>query len=243
MKVMKQDGKNASVGSASFSHFVASILKPMGTLDQIRKKKGNLTGNYEDVEKFQEKWQPVYDELADKMQPDAEPFESYGMDRLEEVATQKNPKKYAKEEYGVDLTDEDINKLNELIEAVKNDKPSIYFETKFMRPYGLDEFEKAIVPNDTPSDVVDALKMAGIDVSSYERGNAEDRQKVTMDAINSSGNIRFSLKSMMAKPEGWKQANKKAIHIAEAIERDPKFSLKNLDGTLIKAGTYFSGGV
>nr|DAG24416.1 MAG TPA: Type I restriction enzyme [Caudoviricetes sp.] len=54
--------------------------------------------------------------------------------------------------------------------------------------------------------------------------------------------IRFSLKAMMEKPEGWKQANKKAIHIAEAIERDPKFSLKNLDGTLIKAGTYFSGG-
>lgn len=242
VKVMKQDGKNASVGSASFSHFVASILKPMGTLDQIRKKKGNLTGNYEDVEKFQEKWQPVYDELADKMQPDAEPFESYGMDRLEEAATQKNPKKYAKDEYGVDLTDEDIDKLNELIDAVKNEKPSIYFETKFMRPYGLDEFEKAIVPNDTPSDVVDALKMAGIDVSSYERGNAEDRQKVTMDAINSSDNIRFSLKSMMAKPEGWKQANKKTIHIAEAIERDPKFSLKKLDGTLIKAGTYFSGG-
>lgn len=242
VKVMKQDGKNASVGSASFSHFVASILKPMGTLDQIRKKKGNLTGNYEDVEKFQEKWQPVYDELADKMQPDAGPFESYGMDRLEEAATQKNPKKYAKDEYGVDLTDEDIDKLNELIDAVKNDKPSIYFETKFMRPYGLDEFEKAIVPNDTPSDVVDALKKAGIDVSSYERGNAEDRQKVTMDAINSSDNIRFSLKSMMEKPEGWKQANKKAIHIAEAIERDPKFSLKKLDGTLIKAGTYFSGG-
>lgn len=242
VKVMKQDGKNASVGSASFSHFVASILKPMGTLDQIRKKKGNLTGNYEDVEKFQEKWQPVYDELADKMQPDAEPFESYGMDRLEEAATQKNPKKYAKDEYGVDLTDEDIDKLNELIDAVKNEKPSIYFETKFMRPYGLDEFEKAIVPNDTPSDVVDALKKAGIDVSSYESGNAEDRQKVTMDAINSSDNIRFSLKSMMEKPEGWKQANKKAIHIAEAIERDPKFSLKNLDGTLIKAGTYFSGG-
>lgn len=57
-----------------------------------------------------------------------------------------------------------------------------------------------------------------------------------------NNDIRFSLKSMMAKPEGWKQANKKAIHIAEAIERDPKFSLKNLDGTLIKAGTYFSGG-
>ena len=57
-----------------------------------------------------------------------------------------------------------------------------------------------------------------------------------------NNDIRFSLKAMDDNPEGWKQANKKAIHIAEAIERDPKFSLKELEGTLIKAGTYFSGG-
>lgn len=66
--------------------------------------------------------------------------------------------------------------------------------------------------------------------------------KALNDAGGFDGSIRFSLKAMMEMPEGWKQANKKAIHIAEAIERDPKFSLKNLDGTLIKAGTYFSGG-
>lgn len=222
VKVMKQDGKNASVGSASFSHFVASILKPMGTLDQIRKKKGNLTDNYEDVEKFQEKWQPVYDELADKMQPDAGPFESYGMDRLEEAATQKNPKKYAKDEYGVDLTDEDIDKLNELIDAVKNEKPSIYFETKFMRPYGLDEFEKAIVPKDTPKDVVDALKKAGIDVHTYD--GKEEREKVTMDAINNSEGIRF----MFAGEKGAAEADKAEeqtirmdnLQVAKAMENN-----------------------
>ena len=222
VKVMKQDGKNASVGSASFSHFVASILKPMGTLDQIRKKKGNLTDNYEDVEKFQEKWQPVYDELADKMQPDAGPFESYGMDRLEEAATQKNPKKYAKDEYGVDLTDEDIDKLNELIDAVKNEKPSIYFETKFIRPYGLDEFEKAIVPKDTPKDVVDALKKAGIDVHTYDR--KEEREKVTMDAINNSEGIRF----MFAGEKGAAEADKAEeqtirmdnLQVAKAMENN-----------------------
>lgn len=222
VKVMKQDGKNASVGSASFSHFVASILKPMVTLDQIRKKKGNLTDNYEDVEKFQEKWQPVYDELADKMQPDAGPFESYGMDRLEEAATQKNPKKYAKDEYGVDLTDEDIDKLNELIDAVKNEKPSIYFETKFMRPYGLDEFEKAIVPKDTPKDVVDALKKAGIDVHTYD--GKEEREKVTMDAINNSEGIRF----MFAGEKGAAEADKAEeqtirmdnLQVAKAMENN-----------------------
>lgn len=50
-------------------------------------------------------------------------------------------------------------------------------------------------------------------------------------------------------PSGWQMANKKMIHIAQALGEnrkaeiageEPKFSLK--DGTLIKAGTYFSGG-
>lgn len=103
----------------------------------------------------------------------------------------------------------------------------------------------------------DANEFGFDDGKEYRYKNAKNNRKlndlITYDnkgnvippskRFNSRKNdIRFSLKSMMAKPEGWKQANKKAIHIAEAIERDPKFSLKNLDGTLIKAGTYFSGG-
>lgn len=103
----------------------------------------------------------------------------------------------------------------------------------------------------------DANEFGFDDGKEYRYKNAKNNRKlndlITYDnngnvippskRFNSRKNdIRFSLKSMMEKPEGWKQANKKAIHIAEAIERDPKFSLKNLDGTLIKAGTYFSGG-
>ncbi len=191
VKVMKQDGRNASVGSASFSHFIASVLKPMGTLDQIRKKKGNLTGNYEDVEKFREKWQPVYDELTDKLQPGAGAFESYGMDRLEEAATQKNPKKYIKEEYGVDLTDEDINKLNGLIDAIKNEKPSVYFETKFMRPYGIDEFAAAVLPTSTSGEIKEALRNAGVRVFEYDKGKEGDRQRAFDEAIHSGDDIRF----------------------------------------------------
>jgi site-specific DNA-cytosine methylase len=50
-------------------------------------------------------------------------------------------------------------------------------------------------------------------------------------------------------PSGWRMANRKMIHIVQALGEnrkaeiageEPKFSLK--DGTLIKAGTYFSGG-
>lgn len=121
-------------------------------------------------------------------------FDDSGVSRMVELTDHKgNEKEYLKKAYNIEVSDEWMDRYNKLLDTIKKDYKVFYFETKFMRPYGLDEFEKAIVPSDTPSDVVDALKKAGIDVSSYERGNAEDRQKVTMDAINSSDNIRFSL--------------------------------------------------
>lgn len=88
----------------------------------------------------------------------------------------------------------------------------------------------------------DSYKSTKISYCALDANQIKSADNNNGDFSADNNDIRFSLKSMMEKPEGWKQANKKAIHIAEAIERDPKFSLKNLDGTLIKAGTYFSGG-
>lgn len=247
VKLMKKQGL---VGGYNTFHpgvgaFIAKLSPQVNTLAAMKKAKDKLIPfGDERHNEVRDKILKEHRELARDLQIGESAWDDSGEDRMQELAEVKpsDLKGYIKRNWKKDVSDDWVERYNDLVNTIKNDYPVYYFETKFMRPYGLDEFEKAIVPNDTPSDVVDALKKAGIDVSSYERGNAEDRQKVTMDAINSSDNIRFSLKAMMEKPEGWKQANKKAIHIAEAIERDPKFSLKNLDGTLIKAGTYFSGG-
>ncbi len=91
-------------------------------------------------------------------------------------------------------------------------------------------------------EVDDSYEPTKISYCALDANQIKSAENNNGDFSSGNNDIRFSLKSMMTKPEGWKQANKKAIHIAEAIERDPKFSLKNLDGTLIKAGTYFSGG-
>lgn len=91
-------------------------------------------------------------------------------------------------------------------------------------------------------EVDDSYEPTKISYCALDANQIKSAENNNGDFSADNNDIRFSLKSMMAKPEGWKQANKKAIHIAEAIERDPKFSLKNLDGSLIKAGTYFSGG-
>ena len=91
-------------------------------------------------------------------------------------------------------------------------------------------------------EVDDSYEPTKISYCALDANQIKSAENNNGDFSADNNDIRFSLKSMMEKPGGWKQANKKAIHIAEAIERDPKFSLKNLDGTLIKAGTYFSGG-
>ena len=482
VKLMKKQG--VAGGYTAFGSelgvFIAKNSPEVNTLAAMKNAKDKLIPfGDERHNQIKDKITKEFLELSDEIRVGSNnryAFDDSGVSRMVELTDHKgNEKEYLKKAYNIEVSDEWMDRYNKLLDTIKKDYKVFYFETKFMRPYGLDEFEKAIVPNDTPSDVVDALKNAGIDVSSYERGNDEDRQKVTMDAINSSDNIRFSLKeekekivtdakangtymtapngektkldaeqwatvrttnfknwfgdwendpenaskvvdengepmvvwhgrsaefntfekkegvrfimgledkvkaegfffspdkglaeefasnssrhrggkanvvpcflnirkpmdltgedydriyedvtgweymvgmdtqdnlwgimdeegmadkikekgydgaifveevddsyeptkisycaldanqiksaennngdfsadnndirfslkSMMAKPEGWKQANKKAIHIAEAIERDPKFSLKNLDGTLIKAGTYFSGG-
>lgn len=472
VKLMKKQG--VAGGYTAFGSelgvFIAKNSPEVNTLAAMKNAKDKLIPfGDERHNQIKDKITKEFLELSDEIRVGSNnryTFDDSGVSRMVELTDHKgNEKEYLKKAYNIEVSDEWMDRYNKLLDTIKKDYKVFYFETKFMRPYGLDEFEKAIVPSDTPSDVVDTLKKAGIDVSSYERGNAEDRQKVTMNAINSSDNIRFSLKaekekivadakangtymtapngektrlnaeqwatvrttnfknwfgdwennpdnaskvvdengeplvayhgttndettsvwnektktydtshepftvfkrevdglpnsglffnssednayeygynnyavylsaknplvidckgslynsikhdgktmdtydwanwaeengydgvifknikdgvdygsmqdttddyvvfksnqiksaennngdfsadnndirfslkSMMAKPEGWKQANKKAIHIAEAIERDPKFSLKNLDGTLIKAGTYFSGG-
>lgn len=243
-KIMKKQGRNGATGtSVSFQNFAAKLMPSYGTLKDIRSKKGLLTSDHEDLDKFNEKWANVFFELGMKCQPDATgTFDDYGLARLSEAAMTSDPQAYLKKEYNVDFSDEDTKRLKEMVKAIKEEYPAMYFETKFERPVGFDEFSSAVVPTTASNEVKQALQNAGVQIYEYDKEKEGDRSRAFNEALNSSDNIRFSLKSMMAKPEGWKQANKKAIHIAEAIERDPKFSLKNLDGTLIKAGTYFSGG-
>lgn len=238
-KAMREEAGGQTNGSeyTSFGSFIAKIASRVDSTDEMRANKDKLSSN-EDKEEFYEKWSEVYYDLAKFLYNDV----FYGEQRLHDIVLQSDPKKYAKKEYGITLTPTFMKKLDALKNAVQTELKSAYFETKYNRPLRLNEFAAAVVPDNLGEDVRKGIEDAGLPMYNYNPNKEGDRNRAFNEAINSSDNIRFSLKAMMEKPEGWKQSNKKAIHIAEAIERDPKFSLKNLDGTLIKAGTYFSGG-
>lgn len=202
VKLMKKQGMAGGYTAfgSELGVFIAKNSPEVNTLAAMKNAKDKLIPfGDERHNQIKDKITKEFLELSDEIRVGSNnryAFDDSGVSRMVELTDHKgNEKEYLKKAYNVEVSDEWIDRYNKLLDTIKKDYKVFYFETKFMRPYGLDEFEKAIVPSDTPSDVVDALKKAGIDVSSYERGNAEDRQKVTMDAINSSDNIRFSLKA------------------------------------------------
>ena len=194
-KLMKKQGRNGATGAAvSFQNFAARLMPSYGTLKDIRSKKDLLTSDREKFDKFRDKWSSVFFELGNKCQPDStSAFDSYGMERLSEAAMTSDPQAYLKKEYNVDFSDEDTKRLKEMVKAIKEEHPAMYFETKFERPVRFDEFSAAVVPTTTKKEVKDALKNAGVSIFEYDEKSDADRKRAFNEAINSSDNIRFSL--------------------------------------------------
>lgn len=195
-KIMKKQGRNGATGAAvSFQNFAARLMPSYGTLKDIRSKKGLLTSDREKFDKFRDKWSNVFFELGNKCQPDStSAFDSYGMERLSEAAMTSDPQAYLKKEYNVDFSDADTKRLKEMVKAIKEEHPAMYFETKFERPVRFEEFSAAVVPTTTKKEVKEALKNAGVSIFEYDEKSDADRKRAFNEAINSSDNIRFSLK-------------------------------------------------
>ena len=194
-KIMKKQGRNGATGAAvSFQNFAARLMPSYGTLKDIRSKKGLLTSDRKKFDDFREKWSNVFFELGMKCQPDATgTFDDYGLARLSEAAMTSDPQAYLKKEYNVDFSDADTKRLKEMVKAIKEESPAMYFETKFERPVRFDEFSAAVVPTTTKKEVKEALKNAGVSIFEYDEKSDADRSRAFNEAINSSDNIRFSL--------------------------------------------------
>ena len=192
-KWMKKQGREGAVATfPSFGVFVATVIPKMTSLESIRKRKELLGKSKEEYDAFRDKWDSVYFELGKELQPDAKGFEDYGYWRLIEAVGHKNPMAFIKSEYGIELTEAGKDALNKMVDAIRNEYPARYFETKFERPLQLGDFTAAVVPNDIPLDVESRLKDAGVEVIEYEKGDNASRAEA-MQKASAMENVRFSL--------------------------------------------------
>ena len=190
-KMMTRQGRNGATGMGiSFNTFAAGLLDSLGSLKDIRARKGSLTTDHGKVDAFRDKWSEVFFDLGEKCQPDARGYDDYGLYRLAEAARKRDPQSYLKNEYGVELSDEDTARLKEMVKAIRTEFPAMYFETKFERPVYLSEMAGAVVPENTDKDILDALDAAGIPYRTY--GAAEERPQVIREFSEELQGVRFS---------------------------------------------------
>ena len=185
-KAMKKQGLQGTEGDFGFHSFAASLINKAGTLNAIRKGKGQLA-NEEARKAFDEKWSKVFDKFVLKLKPQ---WASIGGDYVLNTALNAEPKAYAQKEYGIKLTDEDVTELKAMVDAIRNEMPVPYFETKFERPVGFNEFSSAIIPSNLSEEIKHSLKAQGLSIHEYEQGNEEDRQRAFNEAIQPE-TIRF----------------------------------------------------
>lgn len=190
-KAMREEADGQTNGSeyTSFGSFIAKLASRVDTTDEMRANKDKLSSN-KDKEEFYEKWNGVYYDLAKFLYNDV----FYGEQRLHDIVLQSDPKKYAKKEYGITLTPTFMKKLDALKNAVQTELKSAYFETKYNRPLRLNEFAAAVVPDNLGEDVRKGIENAGLPMYDYDPNKEGDRSRAFNEAINSSDNIRFSLK-------------------------------------------------
>ena len=190
-KMMTRQGRNGATGMGiSFNTFAAGLLDSLGSLKDIRARKGSLTTDHGKVDAFRDKWSEVFFDLGKKCQPDARGYDDYGLYRLAEAARKRDPQSYLKKEYGVELSDEDTARLKEMVKVIRTEFPAMYFETKFERPVYLNEMAGAVVPENTDKDILDALDAAGIPYRTY--GAAEERPQVIREFSEELEGVRFN---------------------------------------------------
>lgn len=236
-KAMREDADGQTNGSeyTSFGSFIAKLASRVDSTSEMRANKDKLSSN-EDKEKFYEKWESVYYDLAKSLYNDV----FYGEQRLHDIVSQADPKKYAKKEYGITLSSSFMKKLDSLKNAVQNDLKSAYFETKFNRPVHLNEFVAAVVPNNLGKDVRKGLEESGLSLYDYDPEKEGDRKRAFGEAVNNEKNVRF----MFAGEKGAAEADKAEektyrmdnLKVAEEMERGKK------DAKAIKLATGWERG-
>ena len=200
-RLMNKQSDTNSYGNGGFGATRSQLLQKFSSLKDIRKNKDLIQNDETAAERAKELSDELFDiisQISDLQKISDNQFMNtdYAESRLQEAITKKDPVDYLNKEYGYHIPQDGelASQIKDFIEATQK-LPAKYFETKFKRPVGLDEFAIAVVPENTSQEVVKALKDAGLDVRTYDDSDYqtadENRRQVTMDAVNGRDDIRF----------------------------------------------------
>ena len=194
-KLLRKDiraGENFNYGVGSIR---ATLTPKFKSIKEIKESKSKLVSK----SKFREVKDDAnekYEELSDKFAPFFK-YAKHEFDTFADVLTDIGKGKTTLNENYEGFPDELRNELMQWLSELKN-MPTEYFESKPNRIVKLNEFSKAVVPNNTRKKVRDILKRNNIEIIEYnnDKAFAKDRQGNRKQALIRASDLAFQKKSL-----------------------------------------------
>lgn len=196
MSALRGAGKQESLTYGD-NKALAAMSKKFKSLDELRKKKSNLTTQekanlavqiykekadaYREVVGGHYKWKDSWDKWDDANKALVMAAKKGGSESAIRTALLRNDFE--------NIDNAVIDAAKEVINAAK-DMQTDYFEAKPLRAVGFNEFAAAVVPNGTSKETIDYLKSQGIAVTKYNPKIEGDRQAKTQKAAQKA-NVYF----------------------------------------------------
>lgn len=192
-----QEGESMFYGLGSIR---AAVTPNINTISKIKKAKDKLVSK-EQFEKIKEEMSAEFEALMDELSSRHEDRRGY-FDVADHIRDYyKNGREIFGEEYGYGYIPEEVFDRLEAFRTKLKEMPTEYFETKFKRVVDISEFHAAVVPDNTPKQVIDTLERYGITVTKYknedagtvesERKTEENRSKALKNAATNRDETLF----------------------------------------------------
>jgi hypothetical protein len=181
MKAESRGGENFFYGLGSVR---AKLTPEFKSLDQIRKARNKIVdrGELDEIiKKNDEKFAKILDKLGEYAKfKDDNQFTEY--DRQSQILADYmsgEDVSFFKEKFG-EIPSSLKKKIDSFREDLK-DMPTEYFETKYKRPVGLEEFKAAVVPDNVSDKTRAVLKGKGLEIIEYKANDEIARRKALLD--------------------------------------------------------------
>ena len=189
-KIMKKQGLRAgdSFFAAGMGGARAQLTPVFKTLKEIKANKGRLDS--EAFDKQKKELENEYFELGKLFRVSDRDFSDQNYYRLIEAMKSGDAARWA-ERNGYKLSEEDAKRIDDFGTALRL-MPTDYFEIKFERPVGIEEFAAAIVPESMDQRTIKALQDKGLEVRTYKDGDEADRANVMRGMLADREDILFN---------------------------------------------------
>ena len=184
VRILKRDLKDGEGFNYGAPGVRAVTAKKFRSIEQIQKDRNSIVPKQE-MDSVKEGVNQEFADLAEKIAPHRD-LSNFSDDMKALAQGGQSNYAYLREMYPDGVPFKEMSAFLEKLKSL----PTEYFEAKIQRAVQLQEFEKAVVPDSTPAEIMDMLKRSGIDVVPYKSRNTEDRARAFRQATQSN-DIRF----------------------------------------------------